>query len=308
MANRPASEKSVESAQPTMQWPLPDQTPDRESKVNWYKLKALAMRMKNGLSLRSGSMIAPFGITAQEARHRIGEGATDLERLFLDTQSPSVVKWLQYLPLYDRYFTAWRGKPVRMLEIGIFNGGSMALWRNYFGAEATIWGIDINPECAARVKAPNVARIGSQADPDFLRRTVAEMGGVDVILDDGSHIASHQRTSFETLFPLLTEGGLYVIEDLHTAYWPDIFEGGYRRPGTAIEQAKRLIDDMHHWYHPNGFSTAAKDMVTGVHFHDSIVFIDKAKQARPAFAKIGEDTESVRIFPGDRLTMKRPPD
>lgn len=268
--------------------------PGRRFRLNFYKLKMLAVRAMKGLPLRSKGL-AQFAISPDDAKAAIGGQPSDLERLFLETRSPSVIKWLHYLPLYERYFGPFRGRPVRMLEIGILNGGSIGLWRKYFGPDATIFGIDINPECAERVHAPNQARIGSQADPEFLRRTVAEMGGVDIILDDGSHVASHQRASFQALFPLLAEGGLYVIEDLHTAYWPDMFEGGYRRPGTAIEEAKKLIDDLHHWYHPNGFATVAQDMVTGVHFHDSVLFIEKGRQARPAIAQMGEDEQPVRL-------------
>ncbi len=68
--------------------------------------------------------------------------------------------------------------------------------------------------------APNQVRIGSQDDPAFLRSVIDEMGSPDIILDDGSHVSDHQKISFETLWPLLKVGGLYVIEDLHTAYFP----------------------------------------------------------------------------------------
>lgn len=167
--------------------------------------------------MRAGGRLNGFGAGPDEARAAIGSKPCRLERLFVETTTPSVTKWLHYLPLYERYFQRFRGSSFRMIEIGILNGGSIAMWRKYFGPDATIWGIDINPQCASRVCEPNVARIGSQADPAFLRRTIEEMGGVDLVLDDGSHVAEHQRASFEMLFPLLADDGLYVIEDLHTA-------------------------------------------------------------------------------------------
>ncbi len=103
------------------------------------------------------------------------------------------------------------------------------------------------------------------------------MGGVDIVLDDGSHVGSHQRTSFETLFPLLNEGGIYLIEDLHTSYWTH-FEGSYLSRRSAVAMCKTLIDDMHHWYHPNGQKiSAAKDMDRRIARHDSIVIIEKSK-------------------------------
>jgi hypothetical protein len=159
--------------------------------------------------------------------------------------------------------------------------GSLELWREYFGASATIFGIDIDPRCAALVDPPNQVRIGSQADTAFLKKVVSEMGGVDIVLDDGSHIAQHQRASFETLFPLLNDGGLYVIEDLHTAYWPGRFQGGFRRRGTAIEYLKLMIDDLHHWYHGRRSPNKAGECIKAIHFYDSIAVIEKRQPQPP---------------------------
>ncbi len=168
-----------------------------------------------------------------------------------------------------------------MLEIGVNHGGSLELWRKFFGPQATIFGIDISPECAERVTPPNQVRIGSQADPRFLRGVVEEMGPPDVVLDDGSHHASHQRISFDTLFPLLNDGGLYIIEDVHTSYFPGFSEGGYQRKGTAIEYAKQMIDDMHAWYHRHKAATPTQRLIKAIHFYDSLVVIEKAQIERP---------------------------
>ena len=166
---------------------------------------------------------------------------------------------------------------MRFLEIGVFKGGSLEVWRDYLGPRATIFGIDIDPDCAAYVDAPNQVRIGSQADPKFLREIVAAMGGVDVVLDDGSHVARHQTISFATLFPLLSDGGLYMIEDTHTSYWPGWFFGGLKRKGTAVELIKETIDDMHRWYHWQ--KRPSHGPVRAVHAYDSVAVIEK--QATP---------------------------
>jgi hypothetical protein len=113
------------------------------------------------------------------------------------------------------------------------------------------------------------------------------MGPPDIILDDGSLIAAHQTASFRTLFPLLKDGGLYIIEDLHTSYWDGCFEGGYKRKGTAIELAKQLVDDMHHWYH--GEAIALSTDVEAVHNHDSIVVIEKRSAKQPMHLHVGRD-------------------
>ena len=82
-----------------------------------------------------------------------------------------------------------------------------------------------------------------------MRSVVTEMGGLDIVLDDGSHRVSHQRASFEVLFPLLSQNALYVVEDMHTNYWRGACEGGWRRRSTFLEQMKDLIDDLHGWWH-----------------------------------------------------------
>jgi hypothetical protein len=211
-----------------------------------------------------------------------------LSSLFFGNKDRIVDKWLQYFPVYERYLSAYRGQSFKMLEIGVFKGGSLKMWRDYFGQDAVLWGIDIDPACADFVSQPNQVRIGSQDDAAFLRRVVDEMGGIDVVLDDGSHIAHHQRTSFDTLFPLLSDGGLYIIEDTHTSYWAHPWGGGFGRKGTAIEFAKSMIDHMHHWYHGRSSRIPGSDGILAVHFHDSMIIIEKGAPVRPIRTQVGK--------------------
>jgi hypothetical protein len=207
-------------------------------------------------------------------------------QIFFNNKNQTVNKWLHYLPIYDRIFGNYSNTPIKFLEIGVFRGGSMNLWREFFGPQATIFGIDINPDCAQYDGISGQVRIGSQDDPDFLERVVAEMGGIDIVLDDGSHIASHQRASFEILFPLLKEGGLYVIEDLHTSYWPS-FEGGLGRAGTGIEFLKEKIDVMHSHYFKQGSNRSEKMApIHSVQFFDSVAVIEKQVQKPRGFVMV----------------------
>jgi len=141
----------------------------------------------------------------------------DLAPLFAQHRGEGVDKWHHYLPLYERYLGPWRGRPLRFLEIGVFKGGSLEMWRKYFGPEAVIYGIDIDPTCARFDGRDGQVRIGSQDDRAFLGRVIDEMGGVDVVLDDGSHVMAHLRATLAALFPRLSQGGTYIVEDLHTA-------------------------------------------------------------------------------------------
>lgn len=228
--------------------------------------------------------INQFEIASEEAKARYLKSG-GVNEAFFTHKGRIVHKWIHYLDIYERHLSPYRGKPLKMLEIGIDQGGSLEMWREYFGPDATIFGIDINPECAKRVNAPNQVRIGSQADPEFLRSVLDEIGTPDVILDDGSHVSEHQRTSFDVLFPKLREGGLYIIEDMHTSYFRG-FQGGYRRKGTAVEFVKNMIDDLHAWYHTKSTTTPAKDQIRGIHIYDSITVIEKQKIDPPCVTKI----------------------
>jgi cephalosporin hydroxylase len=207
---------------------------------------------------------------------------TDLGRLYVEHRGRPVRKWLHYMDAYDRHFAPYRGRPLTLLEIGVSEGGSLELWRDYFGKDAVITGIDVDPQCASRVDAPNRVLIGSQDDARFLRSVVAEAGAPDIIIDDGSHVSRHQRASFKTLFPLLKTGGIYVIEDMHTSYWPGDYEGGYKRSGTAAAMVKSLIDDVNGAWHDKPSLGA-----TAIHVYDSIAFIEKGEPERLGQIRIG---------------------
>jgi hypothetical protein len=182
----------------------------------------------------------------------------------------------------------FRDSAVRLLEIGVGHGGSLEVWRKYFGKEAVIFGIDINPDCAALDRPDLPVRVGSQSDPDFLRKVVGEMGGLDVVIDDGSHIGADQIASFETLFTLLSFNGVYIVEDLHTAYWLE-YGGGVGRDGTIVSFAKHMIDDMNGWYHghrPRAFA-AAKEQVDRIAFYNGMVVVTKKNNPLPEVVTAG---------------------
>jgi SAM-dependent methyltransferase len=221
----------------------------------------------------------------------------EFEKLYYEHEGRGAHKWHHYLEVYDRHLGAFLkkrqaqgSKPIRLLEIGIGSGGSLQIWRKYLGPDAIVFGIDIDAERVANAqKSGSQARVGSQASPNFLRSVVEEMGGVDIVLDDGSHVASHQRVSFETLFPLLPADGLYLCEDLHTAYGVK-FEGGLRKPGTFIELTKSMIDWLHSRYILDAEAADPYDFkgkVFGIHIYDSLVVIEKKPMGVPFHTGVG---------------------
>jgi hypothetical protein len=212
---------------------------------------------------------------------------SELLDLFAEHQGPVVHKWHHYIPLYERYLSSFRGQKVRFLEIGVSQGGSLEMWRKYFGEDAVIFGIDINPHCAKLNDAAGQVRIGSQDDPDFLASVIKEMGGVDIVLDDGSHHMDHLPVTLNYLFPCLSNGGIYMIEDLHTAYWR-LFGGGYQSQKNFFRFTMDIIDDMHHWYHGRKLKQATvSNDCSGVHIHDSLLVLEKNEVFQPVHSRVG---------------------
>ncbi|MFG0831070.1 class I SAM-dependent methyltransferase [Pseudomonas sp. CJQ_7] len=162
---------------------------------------------------------------------------------FLTNDDRLIHKWTHYFPIYEKHLTEWRNKTITVLEIGVSKGGSLQMWKRFFGPLATIVGIDINSDCQAFEEDGIHVRIGDQSDPDFLSRLVEEFGPFDIVLDDGSHQMEHIRKSFEYLYPKVSKNGIYIIEDLHTAYWPE-YGGGKDNPSTFINISKQFIDDL----------------------------------------------------------------
>ena len=128
-------------------------------------------------------------------------------------------KWLHYFPIYERHLKPFRGRAVTMLEIGVSHGGSLQMWRHHLGRRSTIVGFDIEPRVAELAERGIDVLVGDQADPVFLDELVARYGEFDVVLDDGSHHPDHQIASICHLWPHVAEGGVYIVEDLHSNYW-----------------------------------------------------------------------------------------
>jgi len=227
----------------------------------------------------------PDGDVAEDIRTKYGHDS-DLLKIYAGTKDVQVNKWHHYIPIYDRYFSPYRGKPIKMLEIGVKKGGSLKMWREYFGDEAIIYGIDIDEKCREFDGQAAQVRIGSQDDPEFLDEVVDEMGGVDIVLDDGSHVMQHIMASLMALYPRLSNGGLYAIEDLHTAFWPG-FGGGLKSRGNFFNRVRRMVDDMHRWYHDGKPTFPQMDKaISGIHIHDSMCLFEKAEIPKPPFSRV----------------------
>ena len=130
-------------------------------------------------------------------------------------------KWEHYFDIYDHLLGKFYESKVNYLEIGVQNGGSLEIAKKLFASDSLIIGMDIDPNCKHLAgKVANQIIIGSQVDDATLSK-VSEFSPFDIIIDDGSHIQSHMIVTFFKLFPLLSQNGIYIIEDTHTNYSPE---------------------------------------------------------------------------------------
>lgn len=195
--------------------------------------------------------------------------------IFLNHQGRTIHKWKHYFPAYEAHFARYINRPLTFLEIGCGRGGSLQMWKRYFGPHARIVGLDIRPECADFQEDQIAIRIGDQSNHQFLAQVLEEFGTPDIVLDDGSHVMSHIMESFRFLYHRTSPTGIYMVEDLHTAYWEE-FGGGLRKPGTFIEVAKLLVDELNADHSrgalpPTPFTRATQS----IHFYDSLIAFER---------------------------------
>lgn len=213
----------------------------------------------------------------------------DLEEYFRNNKNSRIHKWNHYFEIYDRHLSSFRGKDVNILEFGVSHGGSLQMWKHYFGPLANLFGVDINPHCKKAEEERIRVFIGDQADREFLKEVRDEVGKIDILIDDGGHTMEQQINTFEELFPCVESDGVYLIEDLHTSYWEG-FGGGYGKAGTFIEYSKAFIDHLHAW-HSTDDEFQVSDFTRSVHslhYYDSILVIEKRVMQEPFREKIGK--------------------
>jgi SAM-dependent methyltransferase len=124
-------------------------------------------------------------------------------------------KWEHYFDIYHRHLSKFIGASPTVLEIGIFSGGSLQMWRSYFGEKTRVYGVDIEPACTAYESDDISVLIGDQGDRKFWASCKAQLHPIDVLIDDGGHTVDQQRLTLEEMLPFIRPGGVYLCEDIH---------------------------------------------------------------------------------------------
>ena len=159
----------------------------------------------------------------------------------------------------------------------------MEMWREYFGAGARIFGIDIQPE-VTEVAGTEII-VGDQSNKEFWDTQLPRIGQIDCFVDDGGHTTSQMMVTFDKVWPMIKPGGVYVCEDTHCCYWGG-WEGGYKKEGTFVEHAKNLADLLSHEHFqggvPSEISSLPKDLLSVSFFNSQVVLV----KGKPEFKRL----------------------
>ncbi|WP_417385606.1 class I SAM-dependent methyltransferase [Gimesia sp.] len=156
-------------------------------------------------------------------------------------------KWAAYLNAYEEVLAEYQDATVKLLEIGVQNGGSLEIWEQYFSNLQTIVGCDINPSISQlEYQNPSINLVvGNATEDDTAKQILEHCNSFNIIIDDGSHRSDDIILTFARYFPVLELNGLFIIEDLHCSFWEE-FQGGLFEPFSSLSFLKRLSDIINH--------------------------------------------------------------
>ena len=227
----------------------------------------------------------------------------DLEQFLNNNQNGrEICKFKHYLTVYDRHLTRFRNKPITVVEIGVGHGGSLQMWKSYFGKEAKIYGVDKNDVREVEEDQIKIL-VGKQEDTNFLDELIKTTGPIDVLIDDGGHEPFEQKTTFDYLWKHIAPNGIYICEDTFHSY-----SDTPQHPGSFVEYSKFLADYVNDAYWNNSNKKEEFCSVSGLSFYLNLVIIEKWILDYAGGKRIGsvllKDTPPYRIKPnGERETI-----
>jgi hypothetical protein len=186
----------------------------------------------------------------------------------------SSIKHTSYFDVYDNIFSKYIGKKITFIEIGVLGGGSLFMWRDFFGPDARIIGIDLNPGAKRWEEDGFEIFIGSQADDKFWKDIFDKIGEVDVVLDDGGHTYEQQIITFDNCLHHIKDGGMIVTEDTHTSYLSKFGPRTY----NFINFAHHQVNKIHDRSFVLSKNKTRDNSINSIRFFQSIVVFDINKE------------------------------
>ena len=205
------------------------------------------------------------------------------------------IKWSNYFEIYENLFKRFINKKITLVEVGIGNGGSLFMWRNYFGKKAKIIGIELNPEAKKLEKKGFKIFIGDQSNPDFWKKFYKKIGKIDILIDDGGHTNLQQITTLMESVNHINYDGMIIVEDTHTSFMNN---KGFKNPSrfSFINFTSSLVEILHRRNpmikkEPNYLSKK----INSIEYYDSVVVINMAKKELIKSNNL-ENNKKLRIY------------
>tara|TARA_B100001564_G_C20589204_1_gene646999 strand:- start:503 stop:1267 length:765 start_codon:yes stop_codon:yes gene_type:complete len=180
------------------------------------------------------------------------------------------LKHKNYFKIYDELLKKYKNKPIIFVEIGVFSGGSLFMWRNFLGKKARIIGIDLNPDVKKFEKYGFEIFIGDQSKEKFWDYFFKKIGKVDVVLDDGGHTNYQQVITTNMCVPMIKDNGMLIVEDIHASY----IKHNWYNPSkySFVNYTKKIIDDINTRFPGlKNFQFSLKKYIFKIEYFESIV-------------------------------------
>lgn len=204
------------------------------------------------------------------------------------TKGRGIWKWNHYFEAYDRHLKKFVGRDVHLIEIGIFSGGSLEMWRHYLGNRAHLTGVDIQPACKSYENDHTSIVIGDQGDREFWASFKRSSPPIDIVIDDGGHHLEQQRVTLEEMLPVMRPGGVFICEDVHGLGNPfGAYAHGLADQLNAYEQLPESETGLR-------YASAASEfqkLIGSVHFYPYMVVIERSDHPVESFLAVKRGTE-----------------
>ena len=200
----------------------------------------------------------------------------------LNKKGKGILKWVHYFDIYHRYFNKFVGKEVHILEIGVYGGGSLKMWKDYFGSKCHVYGVDIREECKVYENEYTTIFVGNQADRKFWERFKEKVPVIDILIDDGGHQPEQQIVTLEEMLPHISPGGVYLCEDIHKVH------------NDFISYLHGLVKNLNNMVQMSELSarpTQFQSWIRSIHFYPYVAVIEKAESPEEKFVALKQGTE-----------------
>lgn len=211
----------------------------------------------------------------QEAAAQVPSSINPLREYFQDHKDGhGIWKWEHYFEIYHRHFSRFIGQKVDVLEIGIYSGGSLEMWRSYFGEKSHIYGVDIEEACKTYENDHVSVFIGDQADRAFWRTFRKNVEGIDILIDDGGHTPQQQQVTLEEMLRHIRPGGVYLCEDVHGSF------NRFSAFSAGLVHDLNCMNIIPGAPNPTSAVSGFQSSIHSIHFYPYVVVIEKHR-ARP---------------------------